>query len=100
MEVLKQPWLTQDELHEGKPRFVEIMLQNKENIQKNLKYDRKQTWKSEIVQDDSTITTDNITKEIGDESQKENSDESSKENVKIVNRWVQKCMWLASFKLQ
>ena len=90
MEVLKQPWLTEDELHEGKPRFIEIILQNKENIQRNLKYDRKQTWKSEIVQDETAITTDNITKEIVDESQKENSDESSKENVNNVNRWVQK----------
>ena len=91
MEVLKQPWLTEDELHEGKPRFIEIILQNKENIQRNLKYDRKQTWKSEIVlQDETAITADNITKEIVDESQKENSDESSKENVNNVNRWVQK----------
>ena len=28
MEVLKQPWLTADEIHDGKPRYIDIDLRN------------------------------------------------------------------------
>ena len=50
MEVLKQPWLTADEIHDGKPRHIDIDLKNKENVIRTLKYDRKLVENSQIVE--------------------------------------------------
>ena len=56
MEVLKQPWLTADEIHDGKPRYIDIDLRNKENVIRTLKYDRKHVNDSQIVEIENTIT--------------------------------------------
>ena len=56
MEVLKQPWLTADEIHDGKPRHIDIDLKNKENVIRTLKYDRKHVDTSQIVEIENTVT--------------------------------------------
>ena len=47
-QILKQPWLNEDERFQGKERFVDLSLYNAENCTQKLRFDRKEIEKSTI----------------------------------------------------
>ena len=72
MEVLKQPWLTRDQMHDGKARYVEMTLSNRDNLEKKITYDRKIASKTSVTekenQDEEASTEDKENNEHEEES--------------------------------
>ena len=72
MEVLKQPWLTRDQMHDGKARYVEMTLSNRDNLEKKITYDRKIASKTSVTekenQDEDASTEDKENNEHEEES--------------------------------
>ena len=69
MEVLKQPWLTRDQMHDGKARYVEMTLSNRDNLEKKITYDRKIASKTSVTEKDKENQDDGASTE-----DKENND--------------------------
>lgn len=62
-QILKQPWLNEDEIFRGKERFVDLCLYNTENDAQKLHYDRKEIEKSTIYLGDEESNWSNFKNE-------------------------------------